>query len=172
MNNLAHRRAAIASFAVLLYFGCLRTNAQSAQESPALRKADAAFRAGFAAQQAGNLELARAQFAEAVQLAPQIAEGYEALGTVLLHLGKPREATRSLETALKLQPKSSGNESNLALAYAAGRAMQALLAGVEPGDAPTFAAAAGLCLLMAASGSIAPALRALRVDPITVVRAE
>jgi predicted permease len=60
----------------------------------------------------------------------------------------------------------------LALAYAAGRAMGALLAGIEPGDVPTFAAAAGLCLLMAASGSIAPALRALRVDPITVVRTE
>jgi predicted permease len=60
----------------------------------------------------------------------------------------------------------------LALAYAAGRAMEALLAGVEPGDAPTFATAAGLCLLMATSGSIVPALRALRVDPITVVRAE
>ncbi len=59
----------------------------------------------------------------------------------------------------------------LAAAYAAGRAMEALLAGVEPGDATTFAAAAGLCLLMAASGSVAPALRALRVDPITVVRA-
>ena len=48
----------------------------------------------------------------------------------------------------------------LALAYAAGRAMEALLAGVEPGDAPTFAAAAGLCLLMAISGSVVPALRA------------
>ncbi|MBV8202852.1 MAG: ABC transporter permease [Acidobacteria bacterium] len=60
----------------------------------------------------------------------------------------------------------------LALAYAAGRAMEALLAGVDPGDAPTFAAAAVLCLLMAASGSIVPAWRALRVDPITVVRAE
>ncbi len=60
----------------------------------------------------------------------------------------------------------------LALAYAAGRALQGLLAGVEPGDAPTFAAAGALCLAMAVSGSLAPALRALRVDPITVVRAE
>jgi len=60
----------------------------------------------------------------------------------------------------------------LALAYGAGRAMQALLAGVEPGDAPTFAAAAALCLLMTMSGSAVPALRALRVDPMTVVRTE
>jgi predicted permease len=67
---------------------------------------------------------------------------------------------------------AAGVVPGLALAYAAGRAMEALLAGVEPGDAPTFTAAAILCLLMAASGSLVPALRALRVDPITVVRAE
>jgi putative ABC transport system permease protein len=60
----------------------------------------------------------------------------------------------------------------VALAYAAGRAMQALLAGVQPGDAPTFAAAAGLCVLMTLLGCLFPALRAVRVDPITAIRAE
>src|SRR5262249_49592229 len=60
----------------------------------------------------------------------------------------------------------------LALAYAAGRALQGLLAGVEPGDAPTFAVAGILCLLTALSGSLAPTLRALQVDPISVVRAD
>jgi putative ABC transport system permease protein len=60
----------------------------------------------------------------------------------------------------------------LLLAYAAGRAMQALLAGVQPTDPTTFAAAAFLCLLMTVSGCIVPALRAVRVDPMTVVRAE
>ena len=59
-----------------------------------------------------------------------------------------------------------------ALAYAAGRAMQALLAGVQPGDAPTFLAAAGLCVLMTISGCLFPALRAVRVNPITAIRAE
>ena len=60
----------------------------------------------------------------------------------------------------------------VALAYAAGRAMQALLAGVQPGDAPTFLAAAGLCVLMTILGCLFPALRAVRVDPITAIRAE
>lgn len=60
----------------------------------------------------------------------------------------------------------------LLLAYAAGRAMAALLVGIDPGDAPTFAAAAGLCVLMTISGSLLPALRAVRVDPMTVVRSE
>ena len=60
----------------------------------------------------------------------------------------------------------------LALAYAAGRTMQALLAGVSPHDAATFAAAAAVSALMAAAGCVLPALRALRVDPLAVIRAE
>ena len=58
------------------------------------------------------------------------------------------------------------------LAYAAGRALEALLAGVKPGDLPTFATAVALCLLMTAFGSLLPAIRAVRVDPTTSIRAE
>ncbi len=58
------------------------------------------------------------------------------------------------------------------LAYAAGRSMQALLFGVDPGDARVFAAAVGLSLLMALAGSILPAWRAIRVDPMTATRAD
>ena len=60
----------------------------------------------------------------------------------------------------------------LAFAYAAGRAMQALLAGVSPGDAPTFLSAVGLCLAMTMAGSLWPAIRAVRVDPTQAIRAE
>jgi predicted permease len=67
---------------------------------------------------------------------------------------------------------SAGVVLGVALAYAAARAMQALLAGIAPGDAATFLAAAGLCFLMTLAGSLAPSLRALRVDPITAIRAE
>ena len=59
-----------------------------------------------------------------------------------------------------------------ALAYAAGRTLEALLAGVKPGDAVTFLVAVGLCLVMTLVGSLLPAVRAVRVDPITVMRAE
>src|SRR5262249_23240844 len=58
------------------------------------------------------------------------------------------------------------------LAYAAGRSMEALLAGVKPADGITLAAAVGLCGLMTVLGCVAPTLRALRVDPITALRAE
>jgi predicted permease len=60
----------------------------------------------------------------------------------------------------------------VALAYIAGRAMRSLLAGVNPGDASTFLIAAALCFLMTLAGSLAPSLRALRVDAITALRSE
>ena len=60
----------------------------------------------------------------------------------------------------------------MALAYTAGRAMQALLAGVPPADPATFLIAAVLCVLMTIAGSLVPSLRALRVDPIAAIRAE
>jgi predicted permease len=60
----------------------------------------------------------------------------------------------------------------LALAYVAGRSLEALLIGVTPGDPTTFAAVTGLTLLMTLAGTLLPTLRALRVDPIRAIRAE
>jgi predicted permease len=60
----------------------------------------------------------------------------------------------------------------IALAYAAGRAMQGLLAGVSPADAPAFAAAVACVLLGTLLGTLLPTRRALRVDPIQVIRVE
>jgi ABC-type lipoprotein release transport system permease subunit len=57
-------------------------------------------------------------------------------------------------------------------AYAAARAMSALLFGVPPGDLPTFAVAIGLALLIAFFGSLVPELRAVRLSPSSVLRAE
>ena len=58
------------------------------------------------------------------------------------------------------------------LAYGAGRLLQSLLAGVTPGDLETFAAAILLSALMTLAGSLLPALRAMRVDPVTAIRME
>jgi putative ABC transport system permease protein len=60
----------------------------------------------------------------------------------------------------------------IALAYAAGRSMEALLAGVRPADAATLSAAVILVVLMMFLGSLVPTLRALRVDPLTAIRTE
>ncbi len=59
-----------------------------------------------------------------------------------------------------------------ALAYAAGRALQSLLAGIQPGDLATFAAAIAAAVVMTIAGSLLPAMRAIRVDPVTAIRAE
>jgi putative ABC transport system permease protein len=60
----------------------------------------------------------------------------------------------------------------LILAYAAGKAMQALLAGLPPADLTTFGLAAALCVAMTLLGSLLPVLRAVRVVPMTAIRTE
>jgi predicted permease len=67
---------------------------------------------------------------------------------------------------------AAGTVAGVVLAYAAGRALEALLAGVSPRDAATFASAVALALLMTVAGGLLPALRAVRVDPLTAIRAE
>ena len=58
------------------------------------------------------------------------------------------------------------------LAYAAGRSLEALLAGVSPRDAAAFLTAVAVSLLMVMLGSLWPALRAVRVDPLAAIRVE
>jgi putative ABC transport system permease protein len=60
----------------------------------------------------------------------------------------------------------------IAIAYGVGRSMEALLAGVKPTDATALAAAVALSLAMTIVGGMVPALRALRVDPMTALRSE
>ena len=60
----------------------------------------------------------------------------------------------------------------VAIAYAGARSMEALLAGIRPGDVETFAAAIGAVAVMLVVGTTAPTVRALRVDPIRAIRTE
>jgi len=60
----------------------------------------------------------------------------------------------------------------VALAYAAGRWMGSVLAGVTPADAATYASVALLAVVMTVAGTVMPALRAMRVDPIQSLREE
>ncbi|MGA9587750.1 MAG: tetratricopeptide repeat protein [Terracidiphilus sp.] len=93
---------------------------QTAKKKPApdvIKLADAAFREGYVARQDGNLELARTKFAEVVRLQPNIAEGHEALGAVLVESGKPLDGALEFEAAETIKPSDDGIETNLALAY-------------------------------------------------------
>ena len=56
--------------------------------------------------------------------------------------------------------------------YAAGRAMQSLLVGIEPSDGATFVAAVLVCLVTTVFSCVRPALRASRIDPITALRSD
>ncbi|MFI5183199.1 MAG: ABC transporter permease [Vicinamibacteria bacterium] len=67
---------------------------------------------------------------------------------------------------------STGVALGVTLALGTGRALEALLVGLSPRDAATFLAAVAVALIMTLVGSLFPALRAVRVDPMTVIRAE
>lgn len=56
------------------------------------------------------------------------------------------------------------------LGFAAGRSMEALLAGVAPASPLTFSVAISFALTMAFAGTLLPALRAVRVSPTDVIR--
>jgi predicted permease len=57
-------------------------------------------------------------------------------------------------------------------AWAAARAMRALLFGVPPEDPVTLITAAALCLTTAVLGALRPAMRAARVNPIAALKAD
>jgi ABC-type antimicrobial peptide transport system permease subunit len=91
---------------------------------------------------------------------------------VRIALGAERRSILGMIVGRSLTLTAAGLVLGTALAWATARAMQALLAGVSSTDFVTFGGAVGLSLLMTLAGSLLPALRAMRVDPITVIRTE
>ena len=57
-------------------------------------------------------------------------------------------------------------------AYAVGRWMSTLLFGVSPGDPATFGAAVAVAIVITFAGSVIPALRAVRVTPMSVLKVD
>jgi protein O-GlcNAc transferase len=93
-------------------------NVAFAQEpSAALKKADAAYRAGQAALAQKDLSGAQVDFEQVVQLAPQAEQGHSALGAVLVSRGHAKEGIRELEKALTIKASDITAQMNLALAY-------------------------------------------------------
>lgn len=92
---------------------------QSSAAPAPLRSADAAFRAGYAAINAGDLATAERNFAQAARLAPKIAAAHSAYGAVLLQEGKLDAAAEQLRLAESLDATDAAALLNLALAEAA-----------------------------------------------------
>ncbi|MEX2660987.1 MAG: FtsX-like permease family protein [Vicinamibacterales bacterium] len=91
---------------------------------------------------------------------------------VRIALGAPRANVLRLVLRESAMLAVLGGVAGLALAYAAARGFDSLLAGVQPNDPWTYAGAAFVTVLVTLSGSLVPALRALRVDPVGALRAE
>jgi ABC-type antimicrobial peptide transport system permease subunit len=60
----------------------------------------------------------------------------------------------------------------LLLSYLANRSMQSLLFGIGPFDPVTVSIAGFVAFTMTLSGSLLPGLRAMRIDPTTLIRME
>ncbi len=88
-----------------------------------------------------------------------------ALGAQPAHIGK-------LIARQTLAMTAAGIISGLCAAYAAAHAIRSLLYGISPQDSKSLLATVILVALTAAAGTIFPAVRAARVDPMVALRYE
>jgi hypothetical protein len=91
---------------------------------------------------------------------------------VRMALGASRASILRLITGDALLLAVAGTLVGAALAYSSGRVLQSILAGVSPNDLDAFSAGILMSLIMTIAGSFLPAMRAVRVDPATALRAE
>jgi protein O-GlcNAc transferase len=116
MDKLSQNGRVVLKVAVIAAI-TLSSNAFPQEPSTALKRADAAYRAGLAALAQKNLSAAQADFEQVVQLAPQAEQGHSALGAILVSRGHTQEGIRELEKALAIKAADSTAQMNLAIAY-------------------------------------------------------
>ena len=87
-------------------------------------------------------------------------------------LGASRAAISTMILRDGLRLTVAGIAVGLAIAFAAGRWMEALLFQIEPYDPATFAGIPVLLLIIAAVACYVPARRASRVDPLVALRSD
>ena len=104
-------------------------------------------------------------------LAFGVAQRRQEIG-VRLALGATRARIVRLVVAEGFALAVAGSVAGVALALAVSRWFSSLLAGVAPADPATYAGASLLILLVVAAGTMMPAWRAVRVDPVTALRAD
>ena len=104
-------------------------------------------------------------------LAYTVAERQREIGVRMALGAEPRRiARRVVWDGLRLV--LVGLLPGLLLAYWAARSMSSMLFGIPPTDPTTVASVAAVVLATALIGASVPAIRAVRVSPLTVIRAE
>ena len=122
---------------------CAAAQAQQQERRGCFKQADVAFRDGFCGTRGREPGSgAERNLPKSFDWQPQIAEGHEALGTVLVELGKPLEGAREFEAAAKLKPGDDGIETNLALAYSQAGEPAKAIPHFDSGAEPVAAAGA------------------------------
>jgi putative ABC transport system permease protein len=91
---------------------------------------------------------------------------------IRMALGARRADVVAMVARRSLSLAAVGVGAGIVLAYISGRWLQSLLVGVSPADGVTFAVAVTLAAATAIAGSLRPALRAARIDPVSVIRLE
>jgi ABC-type antimicrobial peptide transport system permease subunit len=91
---------------------------------------------------------------------------------VRIALGAPRGDILSMVLGRGLRLACIGGAVGLAAGYLTGLSFRSVLAGVEPTDVAALGGAITVAVAMTLAGSLWPALRAARTDPMTATRAE
>ena len=91
---------------------------------------------------------------------------------VRMALGAQRRDILGMVVGQGIRLAAAGVMLGVGVAYAAARAMAALLAGVGPADGATLTVVGALCLAMVIVGCFFPALRAARTDPMAAIKGE
>jgi len=121
---------------------------------------------------AGNLDKARVEFQNALQIAPKDAEARLEMGVVDEKRGNPREAAQFYQAVIEVSPDSAEARTRLARLYLFAAQTDLARAVIEPGIAK-HPDDAGLLSVRAVirgqqqdpSGALADAERALQLDP-------
>ena len=91
---------------------------------------------------------------------------------IRMALGAARVDVVRLIVVEGLRPTLAGLAIGLVGAAALGRVLSTLVFGITPRDVPTFAAVAGVVIVVGLLSCLLPAYRATRVDPLQALRAE
>jgi ABC-type antimicrobial peptide transport system permease subunit len=89
---------------------------------------------------------------------------------VRLALGASRRDVFVRATSFGANPTLVGLAAGVPLALAAGRLLREQLYGIEPTDWPTILAVGGFMATVTLVAALAPALRAMRIDPAAVLK--